>query len=87
VLGGGTSFSYVVWVLWVSNFPPAGAVFFLSDFVRGVGEPKLFSLLKKVPVIFVLDFEEFDAVPLVCFVVFDVVAYACGFFLIKNDSS
>jgi hypothetical protein len=86
-LGGGTSFSYVVRVLWVSNLPPAGAVFFSSNFVRGVGEPKCFSFLKKVPVIFVVNFEEFNAVPLVCFVVFDVVAYACGFFFVKNDSS
>jgi hypothetical protein len=86
-LGGGTSFSYVVCVLRISDFPPASAIFFLSNFVRGIGEPKLFSLLKKVPVIFIVDFEEFDAVPLVCFVVFDVIAYACGFFFIKNDSS
>jgi hypothetical protein len=74
-------------MLWVSNLPPTGAVFCSSNFVRGVGEPKLFSLLKKVPVIFVLDFEEFDAMPLVCFVVFDVIAYVCGFFFVKNDSS
>jgi hypothetical protein len=86
-LGGGASFSYVVWVLWVSNLPPAGAVFFSCNFVRGVGEPKFFSFLKKVPVIFIIYFEEFDTVPLVCFVVFDVIAYACGLFFVKNDSS
>jgi hypothetical protein len=43
--------------------------------------------LKEVPVVFVLDFEEFDAVPLVCFVVFDIVSYAGGFLFVKNDSS
>jgi hypothetical protein len=79
--------SYVVRVLRVSDFPPAGAVFFSSNFVRGVCEPKLLSFLKKVPVIFFVDFKEFYAMPLVCFVVFDVIAYACGFFFVKNDSS
>jgi hypothetical protein len=87
LLGGGASFGYVVRVLWVSNLPPAGAVFFSTNFVRGVGEPKFLSLLKKVPIVFVVNFKEFDAVPLVCFVVFDIVANACGFFFVKDDSS
>jgi hypothetical protein len=61
-------------VLGVSEFPPASAVFFSSNFVSGVGEPKLFSFLKKVPIIFLVNFEEFYAVPLVCLVVFDVIS-------------
>jgi hypothetical protein len=65
---------YIVRVLRVSDLPPASAVFFLCNFVRGVCEPKLFSFLKKVPVVFFVDFKEFDAVPLVCFVVFDIIS-------------
>jgi hypothetical protein len=61
-------------MLGVSDFPPASTVFFLSNFVRGVGEPKLFSFLKKVPIIFLVNFEEFYAVPLVCLVVFDIIS-------------
>jgi hypothetical protein len=74
-------------VLRVSDLPPASAVFFSSNFVRGVCEPKLFSPLKKVPVIFILNFEEFYAVPLVCFVVLDIISYTSGFFVIKDNSS
>jgi hypothetical protein len=61
-------------VLRVSDLPPAGTIFFLSNFVRGVCKPKLFSFLKKVPVIFFIDFEKFYAVPLVCFVVLDIIS-------------
>jgi hypothetical protein len=61
-------------MLGVSDLPPASTIFFLSNFVRGVGEPKLLSFLKKVPVIFFVNFEEFYTVPLVCLVVFDIVS-------------
>jgi hypothetical protein len=65
---------YVVRVLRVGDFPPAGAIFFSSNFVGGICEPKLLPFLKKVPVIFLIDFEEFYTMPLVCFVVFDIIS-------------
>jgi hypothetical protein len=78
---------YVVRVFKVVNLPPTSAIFFSSDFVRDICEPKLFSLLKKVPIIFFVDFEEFNAVPLVCFVVLDIVSSVSLFFFVKNNSS
>jgi hypothetical protein len=80
------SYSYVIRMFGVIDLPPTSAIFFLSNFIRGICEPKLFSLLKKVPVIFFVYFEEFDTMLLVCFVVFDIISLV-SLFIIKNDSS
>jgi hypothetical protein len=78
--------SYVVRMFSIVDIPQTSAVFISSNFVRGVYVPECFSLLKKVPVVFLIYFEEFDTVPLVFLVVFDVVFFVRTF-SIKNDSS
>jgi hypothetical protein len=63
--------SYIVRMFSVVDILPTSAVFILSNFVRDVCVPECFSLSKKVPVVFLIYFEEFDAMPLVFLVVFD----------------